>query len=63
MSSEPDVTIYTVLVNQEYQYALWPKHKAVPPGWEAAGKEGSREECSRYVDEVWADVPVPRASH
>lgn len=48
--------MYVVLVNDEEQYSLWPKDKAVPAGWRAVGKEGDMDECSRYVDEVWTDM-------
>jgi MbtH protein len=49
-------TTYVVLLNHEEQYSLWPKHKLVPAGWRLAGKEGSKEECSAFVDEVWTDM-------
>jgi MbtH protein len=49
-------TRYIVLKNDEDQYSLWLKEKTVPAGWVAVGKEGSREECSAYVDEVWTDM-------
>jgi len=49
-------TIYIVLINNEEQYSLWPKHKATPNGWRPAGKEGNRLECSQYVDEAWTDM-------
>lgn len=47
---------YVVLRNDEDQYSLWPEGHDVPPGWHPAGKEGTREECSAYVDEVWTDM-------
>lgn len=47
---------FTVLVNHEEQFSLWPSHKAVPGGWRPAGKEGTREECLEYVDAVWTDM-------
>jgi MbtH protein len=56
MSDDEDTTEYTVLVNGEEQYSLWPERKAIPEGWRAAGKRGSRDECSRYVDGVWQDM-------
>jgi MbtH protein len=56
MSEEQREIVYTVLVNHEEQYSLWPQHKDVPAGWRAVGKEGSKEECSKYVDEVWTDM-------
>ncbi len=48
--------LYIVLKNDEDQYSLWLKEKAVPAGWMAVGKEGSREECSAYVDQIWTDM-------
>jgi MbtH protein len=47
---------FQVLVNDEDQYSLWPADHDVPAGWRQAGKEGSREECSAWVDEVWTDM-------
>lgn len=47
---------YQVLRNDEEQYSLWPLDLDVPAGWHAVGKEGTRDECSAYVDEVWTDM-------
>ncbi len=47
---------YAVLINDEEQYSLWPKEKAVPAGWRAVGVEGTRAECSAYVDKTWVDM-------
>jgi uncharacterized protein YbdZ (MbtH family)/MFS family permease len=47
---------YEVLRNDEDQYSLWLAGHEVPPGWYRVGKEGSKEECSAYVDEVWTDM-------
>ena len=49
-------SVYIVLINHEEQYSLWPKHKAIPPGWQDVGMEGTREKCSQYVDEAWTDM-------
>lgn len=56
MRNDEKNTQYIVLKNHQDQYSLWLREKTVPPGWEAVGKEGSREECSAYVDEVWTDM-------
>jgi MbtH protein len=53
---EEDTTVYTVVVNHEEQYSIWPKRKAIPQGWKAVGKEGLKPECLQYVDEVWTDM-------
>lgn len=51
-----DVRRYTVLVNHEEQYSLWLASNPVPNGWRGTGKEGSKQECLKYVDEVWTDM-------
>jgi MbtH protein len=55
-SEEDDTDIYTVVVNQEEQYSIWPKHKDIPTGWRSVGKEGRKAECLKYIDEVWTDM-------
>jgi MbtH protein len=55
-SEEDDTDIYTVVVNQEEQYSIWPKHKDIPAGWRSVGKEGRKAECLKYIDEVWTDM-------
>jgi MbtH protein len=55
-NDEQDNSIYIVLINAEEQYSLWLKHTAVPAGWRAVGKEGTKAECSKYVEEVWTDM-------
>jgi MbtH protein len=51
-----DTTLYRVVVNHEEQYSLWPADMEVPAGWREAGKQGSREECLAYVEEIWTDM-------
>ena len=47
---------YKVVVNHEEQYSLWFVDREIPAGWRSAGKEGSKEECLAYVEEVWTDM-------
>ncbi len=47
---------YTVVVNHEEQYSLWPSGRELPLGWNEAGKSGTREECLAYIEEVWTDM-------
>jgi MbtH protein len=49
-------TTYQVLRNDEEQYSLWPVSLDVPAGWQAVGKQGTKDECMSYVDEVWTDM-------
>jgi MbtH protein len=47
---------YTVVVNGEAQYSIWPVGRAVPGGWSGAGFSGPRAECLQYIDTVWTDM-------
>lgn len=47
---------YTVVVNHEEQYSIWPAHKDLPLGWSEVGKRGSKDECLEYIKEVWTDM-------
>jgi MbtH protein len=49
-------TTYQVLRNDEEQYSLWPLSLDIPAGWQAVGKQGTKDECMSYVDEVWTDM-------
>ena len=54
---EPDAGgRYSVVVNQEQQYSIWPEGKSLPKGWSAAGRTGSREECLAHIKETWTDM-------
>ncbi|WP_400771364.1 MbtH family protein [Methylosinus sporium] len=53
---EEDRTIYTVVINHEEQYSIWPDYKAIPAGWRAVGKTGPKAECLTYIKEVWTDM-------
>ena len=53
---QEDTTIYTVVVNHEEQYSIWPAYRDLPPGWKAAGKSGLKSECLAYIKEVWTDM-------
>lgn len=51
-----DTTIYTVVVNHEEQYSIWPSYKPMPKGWRDAGKSGLKAECLAHIKEVWVDM-------
>jgi MbtH protein len=54
MESSEDT--YTVVLNHEEQYSIWPAGRELPAGWREAGRQGSKEECLAYVEEVWTDM-------
>lgn len=51
-----DNTVYTVVVNHEDQYSIWPAEKTIPLGWRDAGKTGLKQECLAYIKDVWTDM-------
>ncbi|SRX74503.1 MbtH family protein [Aequorivita antarctica] len=53
---EENTTIYKVVVNHEEQYSIWPAARENPLGWNDAGKTGSKDDCLKYIEEVWTDM-------
>lgn len=56
MDEREDNTTYTVVVNHEEQYSIWPADREAPLGWKAVGKTGPKAECLAYIKEVWTDM-------
>ena len=56
MAWDDDNTIFTVVINHEEQYSIWPVDRETPLGWKTVGKEGSKQECLNYIEEVWTDM-------
>ena len=38
---DDDSVVFTVVINDEEQYSIWPEFKPVPQGWRAVGKTGT----------------------
>ncbi len=55
MSEETEI-VYKVVVNHEEQYSIWPADRENPLGWRDAGKVGPKDECLKYIEEVWTDM-------
>jgi MbtH protein len=53
---QEDKTVYKVVVNHEEQYSIWPADRENALGWRDAGKNGSKDECLAYIEEVWTDM-------
>ncbi|MFF7730866.1 MbtH family protein [Streptomyces sp. NPDC008001] len=51
---DPDAT-FTVLVNDEDQYSLWPAHLAAPDGWRTAHPRADRATCLDWIETHWTD--------
>jgi MbtH protein len=48
---------FSVVVNDEEQYSIWPAGLDVPNGWRLTGPaDAPRSQCLDYIDEVWTDM-------
>ena len=47
---------FTVVVNDEEQYSIWPEAKKVPDGWSEVGFRGPKAHCLAYIDRTWLDM-------
>jgi MbtH protein len=45
-----------VVVNHEEQYSIWLADRELPLGWQEEGKQGLKDECLAYIEEVWTDM-------
>jgi MbtH protein len=55
-AKQADDDIYTVVINDEEQYSIWPTFRAVPAGWREVGVSGRKEECLAHIETVWTDM-------
>jgi len=46
---------YTVVVNNEGQYTIWPAWREMPRGWVSAGFEGTQRACLERVKQLWTE--------
>ncbi len=54
--SESDEMRYSVVVNDEEQYSIWPSYKDVPLGWRIVGDAGTKAECLAQIEVLWTDM-------
>ncbi|MBI1259022.1 MAG: MbtH family NRPS accessory protein [Chloroflexi bacterium] len=55
---------YRVVISNEQQYSVWPAGRKLPPGWRDTGKNGTKDECLAYIQEVWTDKrPASQRGH
>jgi MbtH protein len=47
---------YTVVLNGEEQYSIWPTGRDIPSGWRPVLQIGTRKECLDFIKEVWTDM-------
>jgi MbtH protein len=47
---------FSVLINDERQYSLWPDFAEVPDGWEVVLHDQSRPDALDYIEQHWTDM-------
>jgi len=47
---------YTVVVNHEEQYSIWPEGRDIPDGWRSLGVSGTEAECLDHIEQIWTDM-------
>lgn len=51
-----DEVTYTVVLNEEEQYSIWPTGQQIPVGWKDTGQSGSKQDCLDYIQQIWRDM-------
>jgi MbtH protein len=51
-----DGDFFKALINEDGQYSIWPANKNTPDGWLDQGFEGSKSDCSNFIDQQWLDM-------
>jgi MbtH protein len=60
MQKDDNEKQFTVVINHEDQYSVWPSGRALPLGWKATGFVGTKAACLAHIGEVWKDM-TPRS--
>jgi MbtH protein len=47
---------FSVVLNDEEQYSIWPADRDIPAGWRAEGTTGTKDECIAHIEQVWVDM-------
>jgi MbtH protein len=56
VTDEQDNRIYSVVLNDEEQYSIWPADREPPAGWRKDGTEGPKDACLEHISRVWTDM-------
>lgn len=47
---------FSVVINDEEQYSIWPVGNVLPNGWLTTGAKGSKDECLSFIKDAWTDM-------
>ncbi|MFM0737974.1 MbtH family NRPS accessory protein [Paraburkholderia xenovorans] len=62
-AGDADDLVYTVVINDEEQYSIWPTFRDVPGGWREVGVRGPKAECLAHIETVWTDMRPASLRH
>jgi MbtH protein len=48
--------MYSVVMNGEEQYSIWPWGRKVPDGWQTVGDPADKTSCLAYIEKHWTDM-------
>ena len=46
---------FQVIISHDEYYSLWCCDEEIPLYWNSAGKEGTKQDCLNYIEEIRAD--------
>ncbi|MED5431719.1 MAG: MbtH family NRPS accessory protein [Pseudomonadota bacterium] len=55
MSIDNPDTEFTVVINDQEHYSIWPTYRPVPAGWQTVGVTGNKSDCLAHINDVWTD--------
>ncbi|WNV84693.1 amino acid adenylation domain-containing protein [Umezawaea sp. Da 62-37] len=64
--------VFSVLLNEDGQYSLWPAALSPPAGWDVVHGDDFRQACLDHIEEHWTDLrprgarldfPLPTTAH
>ncbi|MEO0745904.1 MAG: MbtH family NRPS accessory protein [Pseudomonadota bacterium] len=53
---DDDNTKYSVVINHEEQYSIWPTDREVPMGWDVVVSDKTKQDALDHIEEVWTDM-------
>ncbi len=51
-----DNTTYSVVINHEEQYSIWPSDREIPQGWKSVADNKSKDDALNFIEEAWTDM-------
>ena len=53
---DDDNTKYSVVINHEEQYSIWPTDREVPMGGDVVVSDKTKQDALDHIEEVWTDM-------